>query len=98
MSLFSGATLDCFAPKSYLDRRDITLIRPLVFAEEREIEAYVRREGLPVVRSRCPVDGDTHRQRTKELIASLSQEYGDVSEKITAAMQKAGINGWGYDE
>lgn len=98
MSLLSGATLDCFAPKSYLDRREITLIRPLVFAEEREIEAYVRREGLPVVKSRCPVDGDTHRQRTKELIASLSKEYGDVSEKITAAMQKAGINGWGYKE
>ena len=98
MSLLSGATLDCFAPKSYLDRRDLTLIRPLVFAQEREIEAYVRREGLPVVKSRCPVDGDTHRQRTKELIASLSQEYGDVSEKITAAMQKAGINGWGYEE
>ncbi len=97
MSLLSGATLDCFAPKSYLDRREITLIRPMIFMQEREIEAYVRREGLPVVKSHCPVDGDTRRQRMKELIASLSQEYGDVSEKITGAMQKAGINGWGTE-
>lgn len=94
MNLLSGATLDCFSPKSYLDRREITLIRPLVFAQEREIEAYVRREKLPIVRSRCPVDGDTHRQRVKELIAGLSQDYGEVSEKIVAALQKAEIGGW----
>ncbi len=94
MNLLSGATLDCFSPKSYLDRSKITLIRPLVFAQEHEIAAYVRREQLPIVPSRCPVDGDTHRQRTKELIASLSQDYGDVSEKIVTALQKAGIGGW----
>ena len=98
MSLLSGATLDCFAPKSYLDRREISLIRPMVFIKEQEIEAYVRREGLPVVKSRCPVDGDTHRQRMKELVAALSEEYGDVSEKVTAAMQKASLNGWGVEE
>lgn len=95
MSLLSGATMDCFAPKSFLDRREVTLIRPLVFLQEREIEAYVRREGLPVVRSRCPVDGCTNRQQMKDLIASLKPQYGDVSEKVVQAMQKADLNGWG---
>lgn len=94
MSLLSGATFDCFAPKSYLDRRDITLIRPMVFLQEREIETYIKREGLPVVASRCPVDGCTNRQRMKDWIAELKPQYGDVSEKITQAMQKAGLNGW----
>jgi hypothetical protein len=55
----------------------------------------VRREGLPILESRCPVDGDTHRQRAKELIAQLSESYGDVAQKITDALQKADISGWG---
>ena len=98
MNLLSGATIDCFSPKSYLDRSDITLIRPMLFLEEAEIAAFVRREGLPVVKSRCPVDGVTHRQRAKELIRQLSETYGDVNHKITEALQKARISGWGLKE
>ncbi len=94
MNLLSGATIGCFSPKSYLDRSDITLIRPMVFLTEQEITAFVQREGLPIVRSRCPVDGATHRQRAKELIGQLSETYGDVSRKITEALQKAHISGW----
>ena len=94
MNLFSGATIGCFSPKSYLDRSDLTLIRPMVFLTEQEIAAFVQREGLPLVKSRCPVDGTTHRQRTKELIGQLSDTYGDVSHKITEALQKAHISGW----
>ncbi len=94
MSLLANASLDCFSPKSYLDRRELTLIRPMVFLKEREIAAYVKREGLPVISSRCPVDGCTNRQQTKELLASLSETYGDVTEKIVQAMQKAKLNKW----
>ncbi len=98
MNLLSGATIGCFSPKSYLDRSDITLIRPMVFLTEQEIAAFVQREGLPIVKSRCPVDGATHRQRAKELIEQLSDSYGDVSHKITEALQKAHISGWGVKE
>ena len=94
MNLLSGATIECFSPKSYLDRRDITLIRPMLFLQEKEIAAFVRREGLPIVKSRCPVDGVTHRQQTKDLIDRLSETYGDVNHKITEALQKAHISGW----
>lgn len=94
MSLLSNATLDCFSPKSYLDRRELTLIRPMVFLKEREIEAFVKREGLPVIPSRCPVDGCTNRQQTKDLLASLSEMYGDVTDKVVQAMQKSGLNKW----
>ena len=54
MNLLGGGALGCFSPKTLLDRRGLTLIRPLVFLEEREIAAYVRRKGLPVVKSVVP--------------------------------------------
>ena len=91
MNLLSGGDLGCFSPKSYLDRRKLTLIRPMVFLREREVEGFVRRERLPVVKSTCPVDGNTHRQRMKELLARLSETYGPVEEKIVSAMEKGGI-------
>ena len=94
MNLLEGGTLDCFSPKSYLDRRQLTLIRPMIFLDEKEIAAYCLQAGLPVVKSRCPADGCTGRQRTKELLASLSAQYGPLDAKILGAMQKADIGGW----
>ncbi len=94
MNLLSGGTIGCFSPKSYLDRSDITLIRPMIFLAEQEIAAFVKREDLPIVASRCPVDGTTHRQQIKDLIVTLSETYGDVSGKITDALQKGQISKW----
>ena len=94
MNLLSGGTIGCFSPKSYLDRRGITLIRPMVFLSEAAIARFVQAQGLPVVSSRCPVDGQTHRAQTARLLAALSSLYGPLNGKILSALQKAGINGW----
>lgn len=94
MNLLDGGSFGCFSPCCTLDRRQLRLIRPLVFAREREVAAAVRREGLPVVKSRCPADGCTNRQQTKELLASLSDRYGPVCDKLLRALQKAGVDGW----
>ena len=94
MNLAEGATIGCFSPKTELDRRGITLIRPLVFLSEKTIAAAVKNEGLPTVRSRCPVDGCTGRSEAKEQLRALSERYGDVPGKILTALQKAGQNGW----
>lgn len=94
MNLLEGGRFACFSPKSYLDRSGLTLIRPLIFASERDVAAYAAAKDLPVVRSRCPADGATNRERTKSLIAELSKEYGDVAEKWMNALQESHQNGW----
>lgn len=94
MNLLAGGRLDCFAPVTPLSRRGLTLIRPLIFVEERAIASAVRRNGLPVVKSRCPADGQTHRQVMREMLADLSVDYGPLPDKLVGAMQKAGLSGW----
>ena len=94
MNLLSGATCECFSPKSYLDRRQITLIRPMVYIAEAELTAFVRREQLPTVKSQCPMDGCTARQEMKDLIGGLSQTYGDVNHKLVSALKKGHISKW----
>ena len=94
MNLFNGGTLDCFMPVTYLSRKDIYMIRPLIFARESDCARVVRRENLPVVKSKCPADGHTERQEVKDFLSSLEKKYGDVRHKILGAMQRKEINGY----
>lgn len=94
MNLFNGGTLDCFMPVTYLSRKDIYMIRPMIFARESDCARVVRRGNLPIVKSKCPADGTTERQEVKEFLNSLEKKYGNVREKILGAMQRKEINGY----
>lgn len=94
MNLFNGGTLDCFMPVTYLSRKDLYMIRPMIFARESDCARVARKENLPVVKSRCPADGTTERQDVKEFLNSLEKKYGSVRHKILGAMQRKGINGY----
>ncbi len=99
MNLLDGGKIGCFAPVSYLSRKDLYLIRPMVFAYEKDVVKVANRLKLPVVKSCCPADGVTERQRVKELIDSLEKEngYSSLYQKTLGALQRAGIDGWGED-
>lgn len=94
MNLFNGGTLDCFMPVTYLSRKDIYMIRPMIFARESDCARVCRKENLPIVKSKCPADGTTERQEVKEMLSSLEKKYGDVRSKILGAMQRKEINGY----
>lgn len=94
MNLFNGGTLDCFMPVTYLSRKDIYMIRPMIFARESDCARVCRKENLPTVKSKCPADGTTERQDVKEMLSALEKKYGDVRSKILGAMQRKEINGY----
>ena len=95
MNLFSEGRIGCFSPVTYLSRKDITMIRPLIYAPESEIAAAVDRLSLPIIKSRCPADGNTLRQTVKERIAEDEKQNAGISEKIFGALVRSGIDGWG---
>ena len=94
MNLLNGGHIGCFSPVTYLSRKDITVIRPMIFARESDAARVAKRENLPVVKSKCPVDGTTERQEVKQLLTSLEHKYGDVRSKILGAMQRSNIDGF----
>lgn len=95
MNLLCGGTLDCFAPKCTLDRCGLTLIRPMIFMAQAQVEGFAKKQQLPIVTSACPVNGQTERARTEQLLRQLREQYGPVEQKILHALQKSGIHGWG---
>ena len=94
MNLLVESRVGCFAPVTYLSRRDLTMIRPLIYVREREVTAAAERLNLPVVKSGCPANENTKREEIKQLINELSARYGDVPERIIGAMQRGGIDRW----
>lgn len=94
MNLLSGGTLGSFRPVTYLSRKDLYMIRPMIFASEKEVLRAANRENLPVVKSPCPMDKTSEREHIKQLLKDLGKTYPALQEKITGAMQKEGLSGW----
>lgn len=94
MNLFNGGSIECFSPKSYLSRRDLYLIRPMLFCTERIVRNTAARLQLPVCKSLCPADGATNREETKKLLQELNAKYPSLNQKITNALEKSHISNW----
>lgn len=98
MNLFVEGRIGCFSPKSFLERREITVIRPLVFAPETEIRRAARRENFPIVKSKCPADGHTMREEIKIFLTEREKSDRGFTDRIFGAMRRSGIDGWGLKE
>ena len=98
MNLFNEGRIGCFSPVTYLDRRDITVIRPLLYCSEKSIRYFVSRSALPLIESPCPADKDSERKRVKELLRRLEKEdYPGLKHRLFGAMQKADLDGFGIE-
>ena len=95
MSLIFEGRFHTFAPVTFLDRTEITVIRPLIYMNEADVIGFVNKHAVPVVKSPCPADGYTKREYVKELLRRLNQENPGVKERMFAAIQSGGIKGWG---
>jgi tRNA(Ile)-lysidine synthase TilS/MesJ len=95
MNLFREGRVGCFAPKSYLSRKDLTLIRPLVFAPENTVLSVCNNSGFEIIKSPCPVDKATERQRTKDFLDGKEREDPGFKLRIFGALRKSGVDNWG---
>lgn len=84
LSLFYEGRLSTFAPKSYLDRTGITLIRPMIMLREADIISYSK--DLPVTKSCCPANDVTKRQFVKDAAREISRTVPNVREMIYTAL------------
>lgn len=94
MNLWGEGRLGCFSPVTYLSRKDLTMIRPMILATENDVRRAVKHESLPVVKSACPADGATRRQEMKEYVADMCRKDRAFRQKMLGAMQGADLDGW----
>lgn len=94
MSLIFEGRFHTFSPVTYWDRTGLTLIRPLLFMDEKDVIGFMHKYQLPVITSTCPADGSTKREYAKELLARLNREHPGTRERMFAAILSGGLKGW----
>ncbi|MCP1101707.1 tRNA 2-thiocytidine biosynthesis protein TtcA [Aequitasia blattaphilus] len=94
LSLLYEGRFYSFSPMTYLDRMDLTVIRPIMFVEESDVIGFKNKYDLPVVKSRCPVDGYTKREYAKNLVKELNKENPGAKQRMFTAILNGDIKGW----
>lgn len=82
MNLFIEGRFDCFRPVTYLDRSDMTVIRPLLYAPEKEITHFIRVCGIEPVPKNCPADGNTRREEAKKALDELERKDRGIKQRV----------------
>ena len=94
MNLFLAGRAGCFCPEMTYENSGIRLIRPFVYLREGEINSFASRADIPVLSKTCPVDGETERQRIKELLRNEDRLHRGVYTRILGALERSGVDGW----
>lgn len=68
MNLINEGRINVFKPSTYLDRKKITLIRPLVLVREKQIIKVAHKLKLPIIKNMCPNEHSTQRSDIKDFI------------------------------
>lgn len=96
LSLIYEGRFHCFSPVTYLDRMDMTVIRPLIYVQEADVIGFVNKYDVPVVKSPCPADGHTKREYAHLLLQQLNRENPGVKERMFHAVQNM-VPAWRKD-
>ena len=94
LSLIFEGRFHSFSPKTYLDRTELTVIRPLLYVNEADIIGFRNKMALPVQKSPCPADGNTKREYAKNLLKDLNREHPGTKERMFTAIVNGDLAGW----
>lgn len=96
LSLLYEGRFYAFPPYTYLDRMELSVIRPMIFVPEADVIGFSRKYQLPICKNLCPVDGHTKREYAKQLVRQLEHENPGAKSRFFHAIQEGNIPGWNH--
>ena len=94
LSLLQEGRLASLSPHYVLERTGLTLIRPMMQVPEAQIRGFCRKYQLPIVQNSCPADGNTAREKVRQAIRQMQQQYPDIRERAFTALCRADFDDW----
>ena len=94
LSLLFEGRFYAFSPKTFLDRMQLTVIRPMMYIPEVDVIGFRNKYQLPVAKNPCPADGATKRDYAKQLVRKLNLENPGVKDRMFHAITNGNIEGW----
>lgn len=95
MSLFYEGRIHCFSPYTFLSKKKIASIRPLIYVPEKDVIGFARKQGLLIVKNKCKADGNTKREEIKNFMKSMGKDFDYFEETVFSAIKRSELEGWG---
>ncbi len=86
LSMLYSGKLATFKPVTYLSNKEIYNIRPMIYVKESQVIGAVKRHQVPVLKSPCPMDGNSKRESVKMLLKKVYQDVPEGRERILKAL------------
>ena len=83
-----------FWPVTFLEKSELTVIRPMIYVPESDIKGFENKMNLPIAKNPCPLDGSTKREYIKSLIRQLNTENPGVKKRLFHAIKEGNLEGW----
>ncbi len=84
--LFEGH-YNVFKPRTYLDRIGLTVIRPMIYISERDIQLLSQSLNIPVIDKSCPADGHTKRDEVNSLLDEIEHKFPGARQKLVSSIE-----------
>lgn len=94
LSLMYEGKFYTFSPSTFLDKTELSVIRPLIYVSEADVIGFQRKYTLPVCKNPCPADGKTKREYVKQLLRTLQKENPGTKDCLFHAIIDGNIKGW----
>lgn len=94
MNIIYAGNISTFAPISYMDRSEITLIRPLIYVPEKLTKGFVKRNEIEVMPKVCEMDGKSTREYALKLLKELEINNKQTRANLMGAIKRKNLNGW----
>jgi len=94
MNIIYAGNISTFAPISYMDRSEITLIRPLIYVPEKLTKSFVKRNEIEVMPKVCEMDGKSTREYALKLLKELEINNKQTRANLMGAIKRKNLNGW----
>jgi tRNA 2-thiocytidine biosynthesis protein TtcA len=89
MSAFFGGKLRTMQAHYVIDAGDLRVIRPLIYARERQTRDFAANAGLPVISENCPAcfAKPMQRYQMKQLLAEQEKQHSNLFANLLTAMR-----------
>ena len=94
MNMIYAGNIGVFSPVSFMDRSDMTLIRPLIYVPEKLTKRFCKQKELTPMAKVCPIDGVSKRQYALDLLRKLEINNKQTRANLMGAIKRANLDGW----
>ena len=94
LNMIYAGKISTFSPVSYMDRSDMTLIRPFIYTPEKYMKSFIKRQNIKIMPKVCPMDGKSKREYALDLLRGIEIEYKHARSNIIGAIKRDNVNGW----